>query len=100
MVNPQNTMIMYELAWPTAMLGNMGYARELIGRSMTLDPSNPYVHYYDALLSLREGRPDAAVDALRETIELGYPTALLAAEPYLIDLRQNANFADLVSEQQ
>jgi len=96
-VNPRDAVRLYELAWATAMLGNREYAGELINRSKSIDPNNPYVHYYDGLLRNREGQSNAAIDALQKAIDLGYPAKLLAAEPYLEDLYQEERFSTLVS---
>ena len=97
-VNPRDAARLYELAWATAMLGNLEYAGELIDRSKSIDPNDPYVHYYDGLLRSREGQSNAAIDALQRAIDLGYPTKLLAAEPYLEDLHEVERFSALVSE--
>jgi len=100
LVNPRDAAKLYELAWATAMLGNLEYAGELINRSKSIDPNDPYVHYYDALLKTRREQPDAAVDALQRAIELGYPAKLLAAEPYLEDLYQLKRFSAMVARDQ
>jgi len=96
-VDPGNAGVMYELAWARAMLGNIGAARELIDRSKAIDPDNPYVHYYDALISVREGRNEVAVDALRKAVNDGYPAVMLATEPHLKRLRDVPDFRRLVA---
>lgn len=95
-VNPRNTAVMYELAWASVMLGDSGRGRELINRSNSLDPDDPYVHYYDGLLKHREGQDRAAIGALKTAVELGYPKVLLAAEPYLKELDGQDDFVKLV----
>ena len=99
-VNPRDAARLYELAWATAMLGDLRYAGELMDRSKSFDSNNPYVHYYDALLKSRLGQHDAAIDALQRSIELGYPAKLLAAEPHLEELLGLERFSALVSETQ
>jgi tetratricopeptide (TPR) repeat protein len=96
-VDAANTATMYALAWAKAMLGDLESARKLIDNSLSMDPNNPYVHYYDALLSVREGHQDGAVAALAKAVEGGYPAIMLINEPHLTDLYDRRDFRDLVS---
>jgi len=96
-VDAANTAIMYELAWAKAMLGDVKSARKLIDNSLSIDPDNPYVHYYDALLSVLEGNQDEAITALAKAVEGGYPAIMLINEPHLTDLYDRRDFRDLVS---
>ena len=96
-VDAANTATMYALAWAKAMLGDLESARKLIDNSLSMDPNNPYVHYYDALLSVREGHQDGAVAALAKAVEGGYPAIMLINEPHLTDLYDRPDFRDLVS---
>ena len=96
-VDPGRAEIMYELAWANAMLGDMDSARQLINRSMSIDPDDPYVHYYDALVSVKEGRYDHAIAALRESVAGGNPAIMLANEPHLSALRDMPEFKQLIS---
>jgi tetratricopeptide (TPR) repeat protein len=96
-IDPGRADVMYELAWAKAMLGDVESARQLIDRSISIDPDNPYVHYYDALVSVKDGRYDDAVGALRKTIAGGYPVIMLASEPHLSALRDMPEFTELIS---
>jgi tetratricopeptide (TPR) repeat protein/DNA-binding winged helix-turn-helix (wHTH) protein len=96
-VDPGRADVMYELAWAKAMLGDIESARQLIDRSISIDPDNPYVHYYDALVGVKDGRYDDAVGALRKTIAGGYPVIMLASEPHLSALRNMPEFTELIS---
>jgi tetratricopeptide (TPR) repeat protein/DNA-binding winged helix-turn-helix (wHTH) protein len=96
-VDAANTSVMYELAWAKAMLGDVESARKLIDNSLSIDPDNPYVHYYDALLSVLEGNQDEAITALAKAVEGGYPAIMLINEPHLTDLYDRRDFRDLVS---
>jgi tetratricopeptide (TPR) repeat protein len=96
-VDPGRAEIMYELAWAKAMLGDMGNARQLIDRSMSIDPDDPYVHYFDALVSVKEGRYDRAIAALQESVAGGNPAIMLANEPHLSALRDIPEFIHLIS---
>jgi tetratricopeptide (TPR) repeat protein len=96
-VDPGRADVMYELAWAKAMLGDVTSARQLIDRSISIDPANPYVHYYDALVSVKEGQHDHAVDALRKAVAGGYPTIMLTSEPHLSALQDLPEFMQLIS---
>jgi tetratricopeptide (TPR) repeat protein len=96
-VDPGRAEVMYELAWAKAMLGDIEGARQLIDRSKSIDPDDPYVHYYDALVSVKEGRYDHAIAALRKSVAGGNPAVMLAKEPHLSSLRDLPEFKKLVS---
>ena len=88
---------MYELAWAKAMLGDIDSARRLVNRSMSIDPDDPYVHYYDALVSVKEGQYDRAIAALQKSVAGGNPAIMLANEPHLSTLRDVPEFIQLIS---
>ena len=96
-VDPGRAEVMYELAWAKAMLGDVATARQLVDRSMSIDPDDPYVHYYDALVSVKEGRYDHAIVALQKSVAGGNPAIMLANEPHLSTLRDMPEFIQLVS---
>ena len=96
-VDPGRAEVMYELAWAKAMLGDIEGARQLVDRSMSIDPDDPYVHYYDALVSVKEGRYDHAIVALQKSVAGGNPAIMLANEPHLSTLRDMPEFIQLVS---
>lgn len=95
-VNPADTVALSVLAWSEAMLGDTDGAAELIERLLEIAPEDPYSHYYQALVFLRQGRDDAAVDSIAAAIERGYSTLMISAEPYLAELRSTSDFRRLV----
>jgi Flp pilus assembly protein TadD/TolB-like protein len=96
-VDPGRAEVMYELAWAKAMLGDIDSARRLVNRSMSIDPDDPYVHYYDALVSVKEGQYDRAIAALQKSVAGGNPAIMLANEPHLSTLRDVPEFIQLIS---
>jgi len=68
----------------------------LMDRSLALAPDEPYAHYYDALVCLRAGDPEASIAALNMAVETGYSKAMMAAEPHLAELRADPRFLELV----
>jgi Tfp pilus assembly protein PilF len=94
-VTPTNGQMMYRLAWAESMLGNNELASDLVRRALSDAPQNPYSHYYDSLINLNVGDVDGAVESIVRAAELGYPRAMLAAEPYLQELRGREEFDKL-----
>ena len=84
------------LAWGKQMLDDSQVARDYIERGLSIAPNNPISFYYSAVIEVQAGRYDTALDALRIAIDNGYPVTLLAAEPFLAELRSNNEFQELV----
>ena len=57
-------------------------------------PELPSVQYFDALVNLRFDRADAAIAAIERALQLGYPRALLAADPQLETIRRSPRLSD------
>src|SRR5690606_31454227 len=95
-VNSRDPGRLIDLAWITAMLGRLDEARRLIDGALALAPDDPYVHYYDALVRVRAGEIDAALDRLEKAVEMGYSLAIIGAEPHLAGLRDRERFVQLV----
>lgn len=96
-VNANDPFHAMDLAWIEAMLGDAVAARELMDRALGQLPDDPYTHYYNALVLLRAGEPDAAIGALRTAAGIGYPRRLLEAEPLLAPLRDHPDFVQVVN---
>lgn len=95
-VDPLDGEAIYVRAWARHMLGDSHAAREGVARGISVAPTNPYGFYYDGLMRTQLGDHQAAVDALKRAIELGYPATMLAAEPYLEALRSDTKFKALL----
>ena len=93
--NQRDAGTLIDLAWITAMLGRFGDAQELIAAALALAPTDPYVHYYDALVRARMGDTENALDRIEKAVEMGYSRALIRAEPHLSALRGNTRFAEI-----
>jgi tetratricopeptide (TPR) repeat protein/TolB-like protein/DNA-binding winged helix-turn-helix (wHTH) protein len=96
-VNPNDPLILMDMAWIKSRLGEQDEARRLIDRAMKLVPDNPYVHYYNGLILNRTGNTTQAFAALQTAVELGYSTALLAGDPNLANLRGDSRFSDIAN---
>ena len=99
-MDPNNPLDLYIQAWATGSSGDAGQAKILIDRALSFAPKDPYVRYYDGLLKHGRGETPAALDALQLAVDMGYPPRMLAADPLLADLHQDARFAGLVGKNQ
>ena len=97
-INSNDPSTMMDMAWIHAMLGNDGAAASLMSRARELAPNDPYTHYYDGLVRYRAGEIDGAIDAFQAAIEMGYPLAMLSAEPHLRALHSDSRFLEILSE--
>ena len=95
-VSPEDSESLMYLAWSAAMTGDIDAAGIHATRVIDLDPADPYSHYFDALVKLKAGDPEAAIDALELSVENGYPLAMLAAEPILEEIKDDRRFARLL----
>ncbi len=96
-VNPNDPMIVMDLAWIKTGLGEQDEARRLIEQAIKLMPDDPYVHYYNGLMHNRVGNTSQAFAALQTSVELGYPTVLLAGDPNIENLRGDSRFRDIAN---
>jgi tetratricopeptide (TPR) repeat protein len=96
-VNPSDAETLADLAWIKAMLGKAEDAKAAIERARRSTPGDPNVHFISALISVRSGEFDAAYQDLEDAVEKGYPLEMLAAEPHLEPIRENAEFRELIA---
>ncbi len=96
-VNPNDPLTLMDQAWIKTNLDEPATARELIDRSIEIAPEDPYVHYINGLMLNRAGETEAAAEALRTAVELGYSTALLSGDPNLENLRRDSNFSEITA---
>ena len=97
LVNRNDPLIIMDLAWIRAGLGEHDEARNLIERAMKLMPDDPYVYYYDALIHNRVGNSSEAFASLRTAVELGFPLIMLAGDANLANLREDPRFRDIAN---
>ena len=95
-VNTRDAETIIGLAWITAMLGRLEDAERLVARARDISPTDPYVHYINALVLARMGSRDDALDRLEMAVEMGFPLALIEAEPHLEMLKGEPRFIDLI----
>ncbi len=95
--NNRDAGTLIDLAWITVMLGQFAEAQQLISTAVAVAPTDPYVHYYDALVRARMGDTENALDRLETAVEMGYSRVLVRAEPHLAALRGNARFAEITN---
>jgi tetratricopeptide (TPR) repeat protein len=96
--NPNSAFDLYVQAWATASTGDDDGARILLDRALGLTPGDPNVHYYDALMKFRTGDTLAALNALRSAVSMGYPVAMLSADPLFGALHGDGRFEKLIGK--
>ena len=97
-LNDNYAPLLMDIAWIEAMLGNEQAAREYIAGALAGTPDDPYAHYIEALILVRFGDRDAALDSLERAVAQGYSTTILKAEPLLASLRDDPRFVALTGE--
>ncbi len=95
-VNSRDVKTLVDLAWIKAMLGNLGNAQDLIARARQIESGDPYVDYIDGLILVQLGDHATAISRLEAAVEMGYPLALMAAEPHLWALESEPRFQALI----
>ena len=96
-VDPSSAFDLMVKAWATAASGDSEQAQTLIARAIELAPNDPYVLYYNGLFKYAVGEKPAALDALGAAVEMGYPVAMLAADPLLGELHGDQRFEELLA---
>ena len=95
-VNPNDPLIIMDLAWIRASLDKHDEARSSIEKAIELAPADPYVHYINGLMLNRRGNSMAALKAFETAIERGYSARLLAGDPHISNLQSDARFHEIL----
>jgi TolB-like protein/Tfp pilus assembly protein PilF/DNA-binding winged helix-turn-helix (wHTH) protein len=82
-VNPTQAVSWSQLAYYHGRTGNPVQAAQVMGRAFELAPDNPFVNYYAALAAFDRGDEAEAARRVVRAIELGYPAALVKADPVI-----------------
>ena len=96
-VNPDDLMVISDVALYYSRIGNVDKARELHEKANSQGPDITYVHYNSALIHMQFGEADEALAALERAVELNYERQLLRADPAFAALQDEARFTQLVS---
>jgi len=96
--NPNDMDTMTSLAHYQARLGEDGQALQYLERVLTAAPNDFYAYYYAALVHLEAGRREQALDAIRRSVELGYPPGMLTRDPQFAELSDSDIFRGLITE--
>ena len=96
-VNANDPGVLMDLAWISAMLDKHQDARSLIDQALSVAPDDPYAHYIDGLILLRSGNAEGALGSLELAASMGYSLEMLAAEPHLAALRDDARFMAILA---
>jgi serine/threonine-protein kinase len=97
-IDPHDPISLLMQAWSLASIGEIEAAKTSIETALRVAPEDPYAHYYDGLLKIELEETVEAIDALEVAVDLGYPVAMLKADPLLAGLRAENRFGVLISE--
>ncbi len=96
-VNPNDPLVMMDLAWIRTSLAKHIEAKNLIDKAIELAPQDPYAHYIYGLMLYRGGNNTDALNAFETAVEHGYSTVLLAGDPNIANLQSNARFNEILN---
>lgn len=94
-VNATDAETLIELAWIKAMLGKTPEARDLTAQAKKIKAGDPYVHFVSGLVLVKAGEHARAFDDLEAAVDMGFSVEMLAAEPHLRSLRDEARYMAL-----
>jgi len=97
-INPEDAEDLSYLSTYLANTEKLSAAREAIDGALLLAPESPNTHYFAALLEIRSGDHKQAVTEVKKAIWNGYSKRLLGADPQFAELRKDAVFKALISE--
>jgi len=97
-VNPNDPGYQMDLAWIETMLNKGREAKRLIDRARSQAPDDPYVHYYEGLMLLHNGKVDAALSSFEQAVEEGYSVKMLASDPQLDAIKDDPRLLDMTRQ--
>ncbi len=89
MVRADNARLKATIASYYANLGDFVPAREYVDSALSIDPDNPDIHYYKALVLHLSGE-DGVQQELERAASTGYPERLLNVDPMFASYRASA----------
>ena len=94
--NPGDVDNLTNLAHYHARLGDDRQAMQYLAKALTAAPNDYYAFYYAALVHLEAGRRQEALDAIRRSVELGYPRHMLGVDVQFEIFHDNEIFLGLI----
>ncbi len=95
-VNPRDSTTLAMVALYHAKTGNAVSATEFIRKARAVDPNNPAILYYEAVVDALGGRQEAALTALDKALQGGYSAREAAEDPELQSLSKSEAFSQLL----
>ena len=96
-VNPEDSIVISNIALYYARVGNVEKALELDARAHSQGDNIMYVHYNSALIHAQLGDKEQALVSIKRALELNYERELLRIDPAFEGLRQDERFRQLVT---
>jgi TolB-like protein/Flp pilus assembly protein TadD/DNA-binding winged helix-turn-helix (wHTH) protein len=95
-VDEKDAKTMAPLAAYYVNIGDEDRASEYARRAVALDPEYPTAWYFSAIVNVRTGKPDRALEDLRQAVDLGYSKRLLTVDPQFDGLKDRPAFKALI----
>jgi serine/threonine-protein kinase len=95
-VNPRDSTTLAMVALYHAKTGNAARAAEFIRKARAVDPDNPAIRYYEAVVDALAGHQEAALTALEKALQGGYSAREAAEDPELQSLGASEAFGQLL----
>jgi Flp pilus assembly protein TadD len=97
--NPRDWLTMAGLAVYNVMVGDTATGLQRIRMAASEGSHVPDVHYFDAVIQMKLGRSEEAMDALERAIDLGTPERMISTDPEFESLENDARYKKLVDKQ-
>ena len=95
-VDPTDTGTIVRLAAYDAALGRATLAKASLEEALASKPDDPYIYYDAAVAWTNMKLTSQALEALENTVRLGYPPRLVAADPLFDTIRATEGFQRIV----
>ena len=95
-VNPRDATTLAVVALYYAKSDDPKRATEFIRKARTLDPADPALMYYEAVVHTLAGREGPAIAALEKALASGYPAREAAGDPEFEVLAKSPEFGKLL----
>jgi serine/threonine-protein kinase len=95
-VNPKDSTTLAMVALYHAKTGNAASASDFIRKARAVDPANPAIFYYEAVVHALAGRQQPALTSLERALQGGYSAREAAEDPELQSLSKSEAFGHLL----
>jgi serine/threonine-protein kinase len=96
-LTPDDPSLIASLAGYYAILGRKELSQSLIGRALSLAPTNKTVLYFVGHAQEQLGERDRAIESIGLALANGYSSADVAQDPFMHELRRDPRYGDMMA---